>query len=162
MWITSPWGIPSIAGDRCQGVMNFSPLQSGKRFENHIVETAEVTSEASCQIRCFMNLEICRSINFNHTESSKGHFCELNNSTAKEHPTDLKNRPEFDYHETKVWRRIKARLHMWFFLQFRMRFRVQNTIYPTLHECFHREASRELERIITYYLKTPLFRALRD
>ena len=83
--------------------MDFNPPQSDKRLENHTVKAIDVTSEEACQILCFMNADVCRSYNFNLTESSTGqHACELNNSTATAHPADLNSSAEFDYRETKV------------------------------------------------------------
>ena len=49
---------------------------------------------------------------------------------------------------------LKALLHM----QFLMRFRVQNAPYATLKECFFSRSIAWIgNKVITYYLKTPLF-----
>ena len=87
--------------------MRFYPSQTGKRLENHVAKSENVTSKESCQILCFMNAQICRSINFNQTEDKNGkHLCEVNNWTAPKHPAHLKKRAEFDYQEAKVGRQL--------------------------------------------------------
>ena len=53
-----------------------------------------------------MNAQICRSINFKTKKDQNGkHLCEVNNSTARKNPGDLKH-AEFDYQEAKVGRRL--------------------------------------------------------
>ena len=100
-----------VAGDACEAVVNLNPSQTGKRLVNHVAESGNVTSEESCQILCFMNAEICRSINFKKTKDKNGkHLCEVNNSTATKHHKDLKTHAEFDYQEGKVGRQLLLRL----------------------------------------------------
>ena len=96
-----------IAGNTCKSVIDLNPSQTGKRLVNHVAESENVTSEESCQILCFMNAQICRSINFKKTKDKNGkHLCEVNNSTARKKPAHLKNHAEFDYQEAKVGRQL--------------------------------------------------------
>ena len=94
-----------FATDTCQNrVVDFYPVSTGKRLENHTIHQDQTKSEDSCMILCFMEKE-CRSFNFNLTTDEDGmHLCEVNNSTAKLNPEDLKDLQEYNYRETKVRR----------------------------------------------------------
>ena len=65
-------------------------------MKNHVIRRAEVSSEGSCRLMCYMEPN-CVSINLGHLETGK-HKCELNNTTAEnQFASFLQNEPTFTY-----------------------------------------------------------------
>ena len=65
-------------------------------MKNHVIRRAEVPSEGSCRLMCYMEPN-CVSINLGPLERGK-HKCELNNATAdKQFSSHLQNEPTFTY-----------------------------------------------------------------
>lgn len=74
----------------------------GKRLENHMIHTTDVTVEGSCRTLCYMEPK-CVSYNFKTTASNNGrHHCELSDATREGHKDELVDAPDYFYRGTKV------------------------------------------------------------
>ena len=74
----------------------------GKRLINHLIRTIESVHEDFCGSLCFME-HSCVSYNIKTTSGSPiAAKCELNNSTHKDYPQDLKSEDNYIYRGTEV------------------------------------------------------------
>ena len=74
----------------------------GKRLINHVIRTIDSVQEDFCGSLCFMEHN-CVSYNVEMISGSPvARKCELNNSTHKEHPEDLKQFDNSIYRGTEV------------------------------------------------------------
>ena len=65
--------------DECRDIIFKEPI-ANKAMMSHVIRRAEVPSEGSCRLMCYMEPN-CVSINLGPLEKGK-HKCELNNATA--------------------------------------------------------------------------------
>ena len=74
----------------------FLETKEDAALQNHLIRTiAPSTSEHFCRVQCFLE-NACVSYNYGQET------CQLNNSTAAEHPLDLKAKPNFIYRGIEV------------------------------------------------------------
>ena len=65
-------------------------------LQNHLIRTIESSaSEHSCRVQCYLENEC---VSYNYGQGT----CQLNNSTAAEHPLDLKPKANFIYRGIQV------------------------------------------------------------
>ena len=65
-------------------------------LQNHLIQTiAPSASEHFCRVQCYLENEC---VSYNYGQGT----CQLNNSTAAEHPLDLKPKPNFIYRGIQV------------------------------------------------------------
>ena len=74
------FSLVSSKDDECRDIMFKEPV-ANKAMKNHVISSAEVPSEGSCRLMCYMEPN-CVSINLGPLEGGK-HKCELNNATAE-------------------------------------------------------------------------------
>ena len=77
-------------------IIAFKEPVANKSMKSHVIRSAEVPSEGSCRLMCFMEPN-CVSFNLGPLEDGK-HKCELNNATDEnQFPNSLVNKPAFTY-----------------------------------------------------------------
>ena len=86
--------------DDCRDIIFKEPI-ANKAMKNHVIRRAEVPSEGSCRLMCYMEPN-CMSINKGPLKRGK-HKCELNNATDdKQLASLLQNEPTFTYPAIEV------------------------------------------------------------
>ena len=70
--------------------LEFDHTVDGKRLNNHVIRTVDVTCERSCRTLCYMEPN-CVSYNFNRVTKK----CELNNSTFREGKEKMETIPDY-------------------------------------------------------------------
>ena len=81
--------------DNCRMIV-FLEAMADATLQHHMIQTVVPSaSEHSCSILCYLH-DDCVSYNYGQE------LCQLNNSTAAEHPLDLKQKPNFIYRGIKV------------------------------------------------------------
>ncbi|XP_068705969.1 uromodulin-like isoform X2 [Montipora foliosa] len=84
----------SVCGDNCRMIV-FVEAMADATLQHHMIQTVVPSaSEHSCSILCYLH-DDCVSYNYGQE------ICQLNNSTAAEHPLDLKQKPNFIYRGIK-------------------------------------------------------------
>ena len=84
----------SFLDDECRDIIFKEPIGS-KAMKNHVISRAEVPSEGSCRLMCYIEPN-CVSINLGQMQHKRK--CELNNATAEnQFASHLQNEPTFTY-----------------------------------------------------------------
>jgi len=77
-------------------IIVFKEPVANKAMKNHVIRSAEVPSEGSCRLMCYMEPN-CVSVNLGPLEDGK-HKCELNNATDEnQFANSLVNKWAFNY-----------------------------------------------------------------
>jgi len=100
----------SSKDDECRNILFREPI-ANKAMTDHVIRSAEVPSEGSCRLMCYMEPN-CVSINLGPLVGGK-HKCELNNATdEKQFANYLVNKPAFTYLAIEVMHTKDYRLIM--------------------------------------------------
>lgn len=98
----------SSKDDECRNIIFKEPI-ANKAMKNHVIRSAEVPSEGSCRLMCYMEPN-CVSINLGPLVGGK-HKCELNNATdEKQFANYLVTKPAFTYLAIEVMPYKRCRL----------------------------------------------------
>ena len=103
----------SSKDDECRNIIFKKPI-ANKAMKNHVIRSAEVPSEGSCRLMCYMEPN-CESINLGPLVGGK-HKCELNNATdEKQFANYLVNKPAFTYLAIEVlpYKRLPINYSQW-------------------------------------------------
>ena len=82
----SIYSLMSFTDDDCRIIEFKEPIEN-KAMKDHVIRSAEVINEGSCQVLCYVDPN-CVSINFGPSHGEK-YKCELNNATDEDHLTVL-------------------------------------------------------------------------
>ncbi|XP_074606892.1 uncharacterized protein LOC141859895 [Acropora palmata] len=90
-----------LCQDSCRKIVFLEPTEDAA-LQNHLIRTiVPSVSEHFCRVQCYLENE-CVSYNYGQEK------CQLNNSTAAEHPLDLKAKRNFIYRGIQTSTNVRA------------------------------------------------------